>query len=335
MNRIRTLVLIGIVITLVLAAFVGCSMPSPSSVKKVESEPVQTDEPMQTESSQQTENAGPVLNILSVAELPEVDASVVVTSIVEITAMEEGNKFVSPWVFIKNTGAEAFNVDMFAFTMTDTDGNVYESSVYTPGNFYVGADVLPGGLIEGPVYFEVPVAVTPYALQIKPDLAWNDTNLIEIDLAETDADPGSAFFNAEPAAYFADTPVIALGTPYNFDDKLSITVNGAGFIETNELDAPNESYHFYQVELTVENLTAEELDVTLDYMYKLYSPGYNHLIEQIPLPYADNELFVITMPAGGKQNYVLTFEAKQDSTENYLFLQDFFEENAPVLFALS
>lgn len=330
MSKIKTSILIGIVMMLILAAFTGCSTPSSSSASD--------DEPVQTNAPQQAASEGPALNILSVAELPEVDASVVVTGIVEITDSnyaEEGNKFVSPWVFIKNTGTEAFAVDMFAFTITDTDGNVYESSIYTPGNFYSGADVLPGGLIEGPVYFEVPAAATPYALQIKPDLAWNDTNLVEIDLAQTDADPDSAIFNAEPLAFFADTPVIELGTSYNYDDKLSITMNNAVFIETDELDAPSESFQFYQVELTVENLTSQDLSVTLDYVYKLYSPGYNHMIEQIPLPFADNELWVITMPAGDKQNFVLTFEAKQDSAENYLFLQDFFQENAPVLFALS
>jgi len=336
MNKLRALIALGIVVTLVLAALSGCGKTSPVTAPENTEKPVQT--PMQTQAAQQVENTGPVLNIMSIAELPDVDASVVVTGVVEITDSNDtqaGNKFVSPWVFIKNTGTEEFNVDMYAFTMTDSDGNVYDTSVYTPGNLYGGVDLLPGGLIEGPLYFEVPAAATPYALQIKPDLAWNDTDLIEIDLAQTDADPDDAIFTAEPSEYFADTSVIELGTPCDYDGKLRITVNSAKFIEATDMDAPSESYQYYQLELTVENLTAEDLNVTLDYMYKLYSPAYNHLIEQIPLPYTENELWVITMPAGDKQNYVLTFEAKQDSSENYLFVQDFFEENKPVLFALN
>jgi hypothetical protein len=85
----------------------------------------------------------------------------------------------------------------------------------------------------------------------------------------------------------------------------------------------------------VTNQTDEQLDLTLDYMFRLYSSAYGTLINQISMPFSDDELWVITLEANESRDFVLTFEVKEDSIENYLFVQDFFEENEPVLFALS
>jgi|GEM_PF-5598227 len=115
--------------------------------------------------------------------------------------------------------------------------------------------------------------------------------------------------------------------------RLSLTVTDGYFIA----DAPEEAtegHAFYQVALRVGNLTAEELNVTLDYSHMIYSRAYNHLARQIFLPFADNEMWVETLAANESKEFVMTFEVKADSDVNCLFVQDFFEENEPVLFNL-
>jgi hypothetical protein len=345
MKQKRSVLVLCIVVLLISAlVFSGCGQQveqEPENDSAVSDEET-ADEPVsdQTDDSAtaEDENTGPQLNMLDVIGLEGTQANLVVTNVVEITEdstmLEAGQKIISPWIFVKNTGSEPINVGYSTFILVDTDGTEYEASVYTPGVLYNGNEVLPGGIIEGPVYFVVPEQAQAYSVKAYSDLAWDDQNLVEVDLQQFSDDPGSEPFTATFEDQFSDLSVVDMNTAYNYDDKLSLQVTDSYFTEGASVESC-ESYDYYQIALTVENLTAEDLDITLDYTYMLYSPMYNHLVRQVALPFADNEMWVETLTANEKKDFVITFEAKADSTENYLFVQDFFEENAPVLLALN
>jgi hypothetical protein len=309
---------------------------APASASAQESaKPQESVKPQETAPAQET-NDGPELNMMDVVSLKDTDADLIVTETEEIEDgdyLEDGEKYIGVWIFVKNTGEEPLYINYSPYILVDADGEEYEASLYTPGVMYDGAYVLPGGTFDGPVYFVVPKDATAYSLKAPQDLVYEAEDYVEIDLQEASDEPGDAAFAADPEDYYGDAEQIALNTALNYDDRLSVTVTDAKFVET-DLDEAIDGYSFYQVTLTIENLTGEELDATLDYDYMLYSQAYNNMIRQISLPFADNELWVVTLIANEKNDYVLTFQVKEDSTVNFLFLQDFFEDNDPVLFEL-
>jgi len=338
--RRRIALTVGILLVLTTTLLCGgCSLlqaGNPNPTEQATNAPVATNVPEATAVTAGQTNNGPQINLYDVVPMQGVDADLIITSVMDITEsdyLEVGQKFISPWIFVKNTGSEPIYVSYSAFVLVDTDNTEYEASYYTPGVLYDGATVLPGGIIEGPVYFVVPYDATAYSLKASPDLYYETTNMVEIDLQEESAEPSGDHYTAEYVEYYSDPAIIELNTAHDYDGKLSVTVTGAEFVETADY-TPNDSYAFYQVSLTVKNLTAEDLNVTLDYMYNLYSPEYSHLIEQISMPFASNEMWVETLLANESKDFVLTFEIKADSTEHYLVVQDFFESNEPALFAL-
>ena len=325
---------------MITASLAGCAQKTqpaqPSATPS--SQPSQAQQTPQTQESPrpQETSTGPELNMLDVVALKDTDAYVIVRGTEEITKgdyLDEGQKYISVWVFVKNTGAETLRIEDTLFTLVDTDETEYEASSDTPGVMYDAAYVLPGGIVEGPVYFAVPEDATAYSLKAPNDLIYDSTDSVEIDLQEASDDPGDDAFAPDPEDALGDLMQVDLNTPFNYDDRLSITVTD-GYFTTDDMTESTAGYSFYQVAVTVENLTGEELDVTLDYDYLLYSQTYNCLMRQISLPFTDNEMWVETLLANEKKDFVLTFEVKTDSEVQYLHLQDFFEDFEPLLFVL-
>lgn len=340
MKSIRSrLQLFGMALLLFLTVFpAGCSKTVETGKKPVDAPPPTSAAPAAAPSAAPDQtNSGPQHNMLDVIPMEGVDAYLVVCDVEEITENEKiigvGQKVINPWIFVKNTGAEPFTVTNDCFVLVDDNGSEYEASYDTPGNLWGGVTLLPGGIIEGPIYFIVPENAVPYSLKAPADLNWDEDNMVEIDLRESAGNPEDEVFAATSTSFYETAVFVDFDTAFNYDDKLALQVTDSYFTESNEHE-PCGGYRLFQVALTAENLTDEELNVTLDYSYYLYSAGYSHLLKQIPLPFADNELWVETLEAKEAKDFVITFEIYEDSSANYLFVQDFFESHDPVFFNL-
>lgn len=328
--------LFGVILLLFLTVFLaGCSKTVESGEKSADAPPPTSAAPAAVPSA--APDHGPQLNMFDVIPMEGVDASLVVCDVEEITENDKiigvGQKVINPWIFVKNTGAEPITVMKDYFVLVDDNGNEYEASYDTPGNLWGGVTLLPGGIIEGPIYFIVPEHAEPYSLKASADLNRSGGNMVEIDLREYAEYPGDEVFTAKRTSFYETAVFVDFDTVFIYDDKLALQVTDSYFTESNEYE-PCGGYRFFQAALTVENLTDEELNVTLDYSYYLYSAGYSHLLKQIPLPFADNELWVETLAAKEARDFVITFEIMEDSSANYLFVQDFFENRDPVFFNL-
>jgi hypothetical protein len=117
------------------------------------------------DASPSVEDSGPELKMLDAVALKDSDVTIVVKDTQEAQSdyVEAGNKLLNVWILAKNTGAEPLYINYGPYVLSDTDGTEYEASYYTSGVMYDGAYVLPGGVFEGPVGFEIPDGAAAYS----------------------------------------------------------------------------------------------------------------------------------------------------------------------------
>ncbi len=309
--------------------------PTPQAVDKVTPAPTNTAAPTDTPQPTEVPDTYLTMEVISSADMTDEFISIECLDVSEKTKNEQ-QKTVSVLLKVINYGqSETGYIMQEDFTLIDAEGTEHYSDM-ADGLFASGVNILPGGYCVEYVRFVVDNDVVSSVLAIPDGLGSRLIGSYDLDLAPQNppADAGAHNSDIIDEADISDIPAFIIGQEYTFDGMLTIKLNDAQYFENHTTVNPDNLMYTFSVEF--DNISDNVIIPAEIKDFVLYDIKHNIMVKPTEdlTPY--DELAFNPVQSGLSENYNISFEIFEETSENYLCLlvSDTNQQNNPVIYKI-
>jgi len=295
------------------------STPTPEPVERNTPAPTNTVAPTDTPKPTEEPNGYFDMEVISTVDLVDEGIFIECLGVSEINK-DSDQKTVSVLVKIINYGEEETGyISTADFVLIDDLGNAFYSNILD-GVFSSGVNILPGGYCIDYVSFVVEDDTIPSVIAMPEGIGNRVNGSYDLELAPLSPPMDANNFDEyiQDIADISHIPTFIIGQEYIVDDVLKIKLNDALYF-TNHTTINQENL-MYTFSIEFENISSEVIIPVELRDFVLYDIKHNIMIKATMdlTPY--NELAFNPVQNGLSENYNISFEIFEETSENYLCL---------------